>query len=450
MPVWADEVAGGPQIRAQSETSGREQRQVDLAAYPDVAELMAQGKTAQALQSLRAKQADNENNPQYFNLLGILSLETGDYDAAAGAFERVVLMQPDNAGAWLDLAISSAEAGNVAVATDYFDYVEKEFSPPPPLRRVIAAYRTRIAFLLNKGKTSKWRRNVDASVGVDSNANSGLQSNSIPLTIGRERIDLALDPAYRARRDTYAQIGVGSRYTHQAAFGQFEFSAGAKQRSYHREHDFSTLDVQLGTGLRQSKWWGDLGIWAHAEHLSLGGHSLWRNLRLVTQLERPQGTCRVAINGEVEWRRYVTLRSLDSDLVWLQLGTACDWHITRVPIQFIAVARAGIDQPTSTRAGGRTRRTEWIGQLVAPMAWGMRAEITAALGTAQDADGYSPLLENNAVRHITRSNLRISVAAPFYGGTEAVVAIDSTRFTSNLSLFEQSGKNLTIGIQAHF
>lgn len=429
-------------------TSQQDSLTVGLEAYPAARDHLLHGDPLRALQALQAQHASHENDPDYFNLIGMVALQAHDYLAATTAFERVVLMQPDNAGAWLDLAIASSASGNLTSALGYLDYIEAQFNPPPALRPLIGALRNRIA---SQSRTlSPWRMQAEAMVGIDSNANSGLQSSVVPLTFGAQRIDMVLDPSFHARSDHFMLAGASAGYRRQLGENQLEIMMAARQRTYLHEHDFSALDLSAGAGLRHATALGETSVWGYVEHLSLGGKPLLRNLRMVAQIERPYLGCRIGFSTEAEWRRYVSPSTLDANLLWGQAGVACDWVARRLPVQTTLISRIGFDAPIGNRPGGDTRHGELIAQIAAPLAWGGRAELSTTLATTRDTEGYSALLENNAVRHLDRRNTRLLITVPLTTSTEALMLAENNRFLSNLALFRQSGNSFSIGLRHQF
>lgn len=419
----------------------------DLDAYPDIRAQVEQGRYAEAMAALQAMQARHNDDPAYFNLVGILALKAKDHAAAVTAFERVVLMQPDNAGAWLDLAIASAEAGNASSAAGYFDHVESQFNPPPAVRVVISRYRARMAA---QGMEARWQTHVDLMAGVDTNANSGLQTSAIPLTFGADRINLLLDPSFQARTDRFLQAGVGTRYRERFGSSIAELSMGVRTREYLHEKNFSTVSANLSAGLHRTTAFGDASAWLHLERLWLGGSSLLNNVRAVGQVESPFQGCRLGASAELEWRRYTSLNTLNADIVWGQGGVACDWKAEQLPVQTILIGRIGFDEPTGSRAGGRTRHDELIAQVGMPLAWGAHADLSMTIAQARDKEGYSPLLEQNAARILDRHTIRLFVVAPVTSDMDLQILAEDNRFKSNLALFRQSGKSLSVGFRYRF
>jgi hypothetical protein len=102
------------------------------------------------------------------------------------------------------------------------------------------------------------------------------------------------------------------------------------------------------------------------------------------------------------------------------------------------------------RAGGQTRHAEIVAQVSAPLAWGISADLSISVANAQDREGYSALLELNAARRLTRQYTRLSLSYPLMPGMQLVGALDDSRIRSNLPLFEQSGRTVSLGIKKQF
>ncbi|MEA5098358.1 MAG: tetratricopeptide repeat protein [Burkholderiaceae bacterium] len=421
--------------------------------YPEVRVLWQQRQADKALAALQMHAAAKKNDPAYHNLVGQMALQMGRYPMAAAAFERVVLMQPDNAGAWLDLAIATAESGNLAAAFSYFEHVETEFAPPPEMRALILAYRQHYQRRdqARAQPKSGWDIRGQAGGGWDTNANSGLLDSIIPLTVSGQRVPLTLDPSYLPRGDWFAKVGLNAKNERPTEYGQLVLLMGAQQRSYQNEHAFSTLDLNFSAGLIRPTVLGDLGTWLHLEHLSLGGSPLMKSMRAAVQIERPYAGCRIGYGIEAEARRYQgSSATLDGNLLWLQAGLACNGKLHYQSVQSSVIARVGLDDPQGSRAGGRSRHGEIVAMFALPLAHRVTAEFSAALARVRDADGYSPLLDNNDVRTVTRRNLQFAVSHPISASTDLQWVIEDSRISSNLELFQQSGRRYSVGLRTKF
>lgn len=426
----------------------RDPAAVDLDAYPAARDQWQKGQFAAALATLQKHSAGHENDPHYFNLVGLAAIKAQDYRSAALALERVVLMQPENAGAWLDLAIAEAEIGNIISAQSYFDHIEREFAPPPQVRAMIARYRAKI--LAQATASSPWQFNVLAMGGVDSNANSGLQTSLIALTLGGVRTELDLDKSYQARSDSYALLGTGATYRQQFGDNRVDVALGLRKRTFTTEHNFSTTEVNAGVSLQRPTAIGIASVALQAEHLTFGGSALLRNVHAIAQIERPVAGCRAGLSAEAEWRRYVNLTYLNGDVLWGQLGMACEWGLAELKGYAALIGRVGVDSPTGARAGGKTNRSELVAQLGFPLARGATAELNVSLATARDSDAYFPGLEYDAARRLQRHSVRFSVTVPLTGTADLLMVAEDNRFTSNLALFQQSGRSVSVGLKQRF
>lgn len=222
---------------------------LDANDFPEVKRLLDQARIVEAIQLLESQQRSHENNPTFFNLLGVLYLQQKQFSSAAAAFERVVLIQSDNAGAWLDLAIANAEAGEFAQANQFFDYVIETHKPNRQILRVIEHYRSLMQKRIDDSKP--WSNLVEFSVGHDSNANSGLLASHITVTFEGKEIDLPLD-SYKSQSDTFRQLTNRSHFQ-TALLGQnFAFDASLSNRSFTKAHGYSYTDATLGMSLSHS------------------------------------------------------------------------------------------------------------------------------------------------------------------------------------------------------
>lgn len=414
--------------------------------YHGAGALLERGEPRLALKVLQQHAGEHENDPEYFNFMGVVALRADDYAAAALAFERVVLMQPANAGAWLDLAIASYRIGEHAQAAAYFDYIEREMRPPPAIQAVIAGFRGGIK---NARLPNPWTFQAEAIIGSDSNANSGLRITSLPLTFESERLTLDLDPSVKARSDRFFQLGASGAYRRRTGPGEVELQTGIRARRFANEQDFSTLALNVGGTLSRVSALGDFTAGAQAEHFTLGGRSLLQSGRLLGRFEQSRGACRTGESLELEVRRYSGNAFLDGNLLWGQGGIACDLATRGLPLQFTLIGRMGKDFAVNDRAGGDTTHAELLGQANLPVA--SRAKLRLSLGFARsiDASGYSPLLENNAIRRINRVNTGMTIVFPtdrweYIGGVERNVS------SSNLQLFGQSNTVFSLGLRLSY
>lgn len=435
-------------VAAQKMSQAEDALLTKLQEYTQAYAYYREAKLAEAIQELQSDLTQHENDAQFFNLLGVLQLKQKSYTAAAASFERAVLIDPNNAGAWMDLAVATLESGNYGSAASYFDYIEASFQPPAPLQKLIDSYKKRLQQALMPVKN--WQSLMDFQVGHDTNANSGLQSAFIPVTFGTDRVDLPLDPAFKARADNFAQLAIGTRYRRAVDRQAYEFGFSVKHRAYKNEHAFTSTDFSTNVGMQQMNRLGVLGVNAYADSSSLGGKGLLHNLRASSSLERPYKSCRYGFGAEVEWRRYVSLSGLNANVSWGQIAAACEQSVVGKSLQIALIGRYGLDKPISTRAGGTTHRKEWVFQIGSKLFPALQADLSLNFSNAYDAEGYSALLENNATRNLYRRNYRLQFSTPLDSDLDLVLRFDRNVINSNLLLFVQSGSSFNLGLQRRF
>ncbi|WP_395011341.1 tetratricopeptide repeat protein [Undibacterium sp.] len=433
---------------AQKELQSAQDILEHLKSYPQAYELVQQSKLNEAIGELSKYAPDNEGNAIFYYLLGLLQMKQRDHTAAAISLERVVLIEPNNAGAWLDLAIASLESGNIISASSYFDYIEANFPPPPVLQKIIFSYRKRIE--LRQKADRKWRFTSEAIAGYDSNANSGLQVAVIPVTFGKDRVELTLDPKYQARGDQFTQLLAGSQF-HQnyTSFG-LDIGMSVKLRNYRAEHNFSSTEFASNIGIQRPSNFGMMSLSASADHNVLASNSLLNNMRINLSLERNNFGCRYGGGMEFELRRYIQLTELNANTTWLQLGGACDLRVWSRPTRAAFILRTGRDSPTANRAGGQTVKQELILQFGTFFTAQWRLDLSLHMSNGQDDTGYSALLENNAPRYLRRNILRAQLSYPVDSDLDLFLRLDDNKIRSNIPLFIQSGKTASFGLQKRF
>jgi len=112
----------------------------DLAS---VRQLVEQRQYAEALPLLRLQFNAEPADPEVNFLFGQALFATGDYEAAVMAFERVLMQQPQNSRARLELGQSYLRLGVLNLAQSYFTEVLAT-NPPPAVRQNIEMLLTEI------------------------------------------------------------------------------------------------------------------------------------------------------------------------------------------------------------------------------------------------------------------------------------------------------------------
>ncbi|MBL8512226.1 MAG: tetratricopeptide repeat protein [Betaproteobacteria bacterium] len=125
------------------------------------------GNPKQAYVLLSAKQAELSGDVEFDYLLGVAALDSGKFDEAIIAFERVLAVNPRNAGAQLDLARAYFLTGSLDLSEATFVSLRAS-NPPPAAEATIAKYLEAIASRRKAKRRALYAWN-ETSLGFDSN-----------------------------------------------------------------------------------------------------------------------------------------------------------------------------------------------------------------------------------------------------------------------------------------
>jgi tetratricopeptide (TPR) repeat protein len=386
-----------------------------------------------ALSQLAQMESRWAMDASYNALLAETALAARDYAQASLALERLVLLEPNNAGAWLDLAVASEALGDLSGAQRALAELERGFTVPAGVRPIVASLRKRIAYA-DKQPGLQWQLRAATYLGRDSNANGGLLVNTLTLTPALASIELPVDPAFLPRGSNLWLASLESTGRWNSAYGPLEARARVSEKHYTSEPDYNTLDAALTVagqlpGLKKAYWLAD---W---RRIDMGAGLLTVDIpRFSLSADLPWGfsSCEPSVGTELEARSYrQQLAIYDARIFWLGFGLRCPVAGGRLA----AALRGGVDRAVNDRPGGDSRRVElgatWQ-RLISP---GLELTVGLLLANGADSQGYSPLIENNAARQIRRRVAHAQLAWDLQPRWQLVGRIEQTRQDSNIGLF---------------
>ena len=234
-----------------------------LAALADPAALdraraaLAGGNAKQAYSELIVLQDQLTGQPEYDYLLGVASLDSGRIDEAIIAFERVLALIPNHAGAQMDIARAYYGAGSYDLAEAAFQKL-RAANPPPAAQQAIGRYLDAIQQRKHQTQAG-WSVYGELGLGYDSNI------TGVPVDFGsaaQQSFNLVgIEPTGNSikRKAAFMQGAAGAEYSRPLSRGWSVFGGGeAKGRAYRRESDFNSVsgEVRLGSALNsgQNQW----------------------------------------------------------------------------------------------------------------------------------------------------------------------------------------------------
>lgn len=214
--------------------------------------LLAAGNAKQAYAELSAVADKLAGNIEFDYLLGVAALDSGKIDEAIIAFERVLAVNPNHAGAKLDLARAYYTSGAFDLAEATFENLK--LSNPPPLalqsiNRYLAAIQERKK-LTRSGMTGYG----ELSMGYDTNLTGvpGDFSNAVLNAFGLPGVDPTGNSIKRKAPFVGVQGGIDYFKPLSRGFSLFAGLEG-RGRAYRKEPDFNLVsgEARVGSTLNQ-------------------------------------------------------------------------------------------------------------------------------------------------------------------------------------------------------
>lgn len=367
-----------------------------------------------AMTLLSTYESEFAGDPYFDYQFGISAIEAGEPVVAQQALERAVLVKPDFAGAWVDLALAHARLGEVETALQIVSHVEESFNVPLALREQLLGLR---ADLLEVRRKSEVKTGaligartgyLQLSVGRDTNANLGLATSILSLTpIGGPPVQVEIAPSARATADAFMQL----RGTLQQTLQFDELNKGrvylsGQYKEFGTQTDYSLGDLAVSYGheytLPNANNWSLEGV-VGVRGIAIGGSRLATLSSASLGLVYYRQGCRYGLRAGGEARSYGLSGYVNSSVPTASLSVTCQ----RGPSQYGFVASVSKDTPNAQRAGGETDRYELGAHYAFQYTPRLAMLITGLVGSYRDSSGYSPLLENGATRRISRASGRV-------------------------------------------
>lgn len=223
-----------------------------------------------------------EGDEEYDFNFALAAAQTGHYNEALFAFERLLETQPNNIRVHLELARCHYFLNNLSASKKGFELVASH-NPPANVQKSIDHFLSRIAEKQQQ-VTKSWRNTLGLSAGYDSNINAAADLDSIDATFFYNNIPaltgvLTLNDDQKEKDSYYYQLQGHSVYKQplsKRSSLDVSLSASHKDNAIDDEYDLSNLSIN--SGFRILRGQHNIRIGGVARQYWLAGDSLQNQL----------------------------------------------------------------------------------------------------------------------------------------------------------------------------
>lgn len=356
----------------------------------------------------------------------------GRNEEASAAFEHLIALEPQHAGAWLELALNHCTLGHPAEAERIFREIEVRFAPSAGILEVINSHRKQ-GCQLWKGKTY---RSVTLTRGTDSNVNQGASNPVFVAGSGPERIETLLSDDFLPHRDSYLQgsFEVMRELNQQGAVA----FAQLRLRHHDRFNEQDTKALLLGADRPFSVLGWQVRGMGSISMISLGGELYQRQIQLQARTAAPfklAQNVELTLSAALGNTAYLTRTKFDSNTG--ELNALLNYRGQAAQGQ-VAMG-ALVDRGEAGRLGGN--RHGWYNSVQLQRQFNPR--LNGELGwTRQDWRGqtvYSPGLID-AVRMQSTRQWRAALTTPLSPKQSVQLEWRRVQNKENISLFQYNSQ----------
>ncbi len=399
-----------------------------------------------SLQEALAKVPDCQRNPAFLAHIGRQLNAEARYFEALDHLERAIMLDPTLVTAQLDYAIALAGTGDNLSARQLLDNIIAQPDTTPDMRQALVRAKQRLprpaafATPVEAGGPLTLQLGANARLGHDTNLLGAPSVTRLELTFPGEVIDLPLSENNFPRPGAYTRAEAKLELAYQNADGsRWGVAANLMQRksaavpeSNTRQSEFAfEYNPPLANG--SGGYWGvsrvNLSNNTGTEYNSLGAVMGLQSSAHITQA---RSICTGRVGADWQDRQISSNPILSGRYTGLSAQWSCN---TPEGGQWQVFVKSGADRPVNLERPGGEQAVSSLRGFVSTGAVLLDIEINRA----QDTTGYSPLLDNNAVRQTTRLNARLEYQRQLVGRMAATLGFEWSHQVSNLPLFRLQG-----------
>ncbi len=214
-------------------------------SYPILEKKIQLKQYKQAYQQALKLRAQNEGDPRFDYLYGLSALQTGHFNEAVFALDRVTVATPNVIRPRLELARAYLKLNNKTAALKEFNDV-LSLSPPANVERNVSSYISQLNTGGSQASKTVIKQLAEFSIGYDTNINFGTNNSEINLP-GFGLVTLNKSAVKQASGFAEAKFQLMRQTVSSKARNSF-LLANVSHRKYFRKTDFDFTDLDLRSG----------------------------------------------------------------------------------------------------------------------------------------------------------------------------------------------------------
>ncbi len=423
-------------------------------------QLLNQSNPKQAYVELIKLEPQLAGNIDFDYLLGVAALDSGKFYDAIVAFERVLAVNPNHAGAQMDLARAYFMAGSFDLAEAAFKQLAAS-NPPPVAQQTINRYLEAIK-ARKRQTTAGWSGYAELGLGYDDNITGvptdfGAAAQQSFGIVGIEATGNSIK-----RKAAFANASGGLEYSHPLSGGWGLFVGGeARGRGYDGESDFNSLygDARAGATLNDgpTQWRMAAGYQKFNQEGAYTGEPKITNDRTSAYAQADwkymlDQKTQVGLGLQYSQVRFPTNDVEDFDQVFLVGSWLRSFETKGVPLVYLT-AFVSDDNAVNKLPDGVTDKSKNLAGLRGYFQYSVatKVDLFTALGFVyrQDKDPYarSTTVEYGKDRF---GELLVGVTWRFRPTCDSRTQWSYTRNTSNIDLYDFNRNEISTSIRCGF
>ncbi len=406
-------------------------------------DLLEQGDAQAAYTLLYQLEHTYSFNADYNYLLGVSALQTRHYSQARNAFERTLLLQPGNAGAYLDLAITEIELKNFHEARRLLQEIEQRFNPPEGIRQVINAYNARISSALTP--RNYFSSHVFIGGGYSDNVNNGTDKSLIELDLGTGPVLLPVSNSSKSSPDSYSEAGATLSYNIEQGPWRHQLISAIQRSDYHSMTEFNTVNAVFGanSSISYEQSQIDAGIYYSTVWLDGADYQTSTSGSGQYSYQLPSGL-KLASQLRLSQLRYIQTQSNNINRAELTFSASKAVSVLGKNSLLQATLRFNRGSALNNRAGGDEQQWQAGMALITQLNPQDLARLSLSVGNNNDSTPYNPSLLGPKVRDTQKLRLSASYSHQFNETWSITTGLNIARNRSNIDLFTTDSNELTV------